>query len=297
MLFPFFGGKTRVAALVWEHLGNPELYVEPFAGSLAVLLARPDEPRTEIVCDLDGYIANFWRAIQNQWPEMQAHLTGLVSEIDLRAQHNHLLASREGLNEKLAADYTWCDARLAALWWMGISSYLGSGFGHRAARQRPHIDRSLKGAWATGMTDEKVEKVMRRIGHVIVLAGDWQDAWRRSATKAIINRFDRGVGVFLDPPYSGGKRATGLYAEDQHLNKDVTEWALDQPHHVRIVIAGYADEYPDLAAAGWDRIYWKAPNGYAQKDNSRRKAEVLYVRVPPFRRRRVTRANPAPVPG
>lgn len=40
--FPWFGGKSRAADLVWRALG-PDVsnYIEPFAGSLAVLLARP----------------------------------------------------------------------------------------------------------------------------------------------------------------------------------------------------------------------------------------------------------------
>lgn len=39
--------------MIWERLGDPVNYVEPFAGSLAVLLARPTEPRIETVNDLD----------------------------------------------------------------------------------------------------------------------------------------------------------------------------------------------------------------------------------------------------
>jgi hypothetical protein len=40
--FPYFGGKSIVAPRVWELLGpNLSRYVEPFAGSAAVLLARP----------------------------------------------------------------------------------------------------------------------------------------------------------------------------------------------------------------------------------------------------------------
>ena len=277
MLFPYFGGKAKIAPLVWHHLGDPELYIEPFAGSLAVLLSRPSTPRTEIAVDLDGLLVNFWRSIQRAWSEVNIYLTGSVAEIDLRAKHNALLEAREVVNDKLAADPDWCNPLLAAWWWEGISSYLGSGFGHRPARQRPHIDRSLKGAWANGMTDAKVEWVVRRLGNVVLIAGDWQDAWKRSATPAIINRFDRGVGVFLDPPYEGPRQA-GLYVEDQSLSRQVEVWCLEQPRHVKVVLAGYDNEYPGLKAAGWDMIPWKAPNGYAGKANQRRSAEVLYVK-------------------
>ena len=40
--FPYFSGKSRLAPAIWQRLGNPTVYVEPFAGSLACLLARPD---------------------------------------------------------------------------------------------------------------------------------------------------------------------------------------------------------------------------------------------------------------
>jgi hypothetical protein len=31
--FPWFGGKSRVAPLVWERFGDIAVYAEPFAGS------------------------------------------------------------------------------------------------------------------------------------------------------------------------------------------------------------------------------------------------------------------------
>ena len=39
--FPWYGGKSKVAKIVWERFGDTANYVEPFAGSLAVLLSRP----------------------------------------------------------------------------------------------------------------------------------------------------------------------------------------------------------------------------------------------------------------
>ena len=62
--FPYFGGKSIVAQLVWERLGDVANYVEPFFGSGAMLLGRPHEARIETVNDKDGFVANFWRALQ-----------------------------------------------------------------------------------------------------------------------------------------------------------------------------------------------------------------------------------------
>lgn len=62
--FPWFGGKRRVADIVWQALGDVDNYVEPFAGSLAVLLERPLDhggiaTGAETVNDKDAYVANF----------------------------------------------------------------------------------------------------------------------------------------------------------------------------------------------------------------------------------------------
>ena len=63
--FPYFGGKSKVADIVWRAFGNVPNYCEPFAGSLAVLLARPHAAKIETVNDLDCHIANFWRAVKS----------------------------------------------------------------------------------------------------------------------------------------------------------------------------------------------------------------------------------------
>ena len=64
--FPYFGGKRRAAPIIWAALGDPGGYVEPFAGSAAVLLARPafTGRRVETLNDADGWLVNTWRSIQ-----------------------------------------------------------------------------------------------------------------------------------------------------------------------------------------------------------------------------------------
>src|SRR6202040_598276 len=100
---PWFGGKSRVADLVWERFGYVPNYVEPFFGSGAVLLARPHEPCIETVNDLDCFVANFWRAVQ-QDPEAVAHWADSpVNEADLHARHQWL-ANREEFREKMKTD-------------------------------------------------------------------------------------------------------------------------------------------------------------------------------------------------
>lgn len=41
--FPYFGGKSKAAPEVWQAFGPVDNYVEPFAGSAAMLLAAPEQ--------------------------------------------------------------------------------------------------------------------------------------------------------------------------------------------------------------------------------------------------------------
>ena len=132
--FPYFGGKRRAAPIIWEALGDPAGYVEPFAGSLAVLLARPEFTgrRVETVNDMDGWLVNTWRAIQLDPSGVAAHAWGPVTEIDYHARLAWLQARRgDGLVSWLEGDPEAHDAK-AAGWWLyvmacGIGDPFGSG--------------------------------------------------------------------------------------------------------------------------------------------------------------------------
>ncbi len=125
--FPWFGGKSRVAHVVWDRFGDVRNYVEPFAGSLAVLLARPSEPKIETVNDLDCWIANFWRALAAD-PEKLADIADWpVNEADLHARHLWLVNQLE-FRERMKTDPDYFDVKIAAWWVWGISQLIGSGW-------------------------------------------------------------------------------------------------------------------------------------------------------------------------
>lgn len=126
--FPYFGGKSRIAALVWDRFGDPQNYVEPFAGSLAVPLARPTAPRIETVNDIDAFITNFWRAVTFD-PEATAQFADYpVSELDLHARHRWLVEHGNDMREKLRADPEFFDAMIAGWWVWGASCWIGGGW-------------------------------------------------------------------------------------------------------------------------------------------------------------------------
>ncbi len=174
--FPWFGGKSRVAHVVWDRFGDCDNYVEPFAGSLAVLLGRPGVPQTETVNDLDCFLANFWRSISND-PEGTAEWCDWpVNEADLHARHLWLV-NQEEFREKMKTDPAFFDAKIAGWWVWGISQWIGSGWCSRpdwtgrtnAGRADRGIFRKLPhlggghGGQGRGITTERVAGPSRQL--------------------------------------------------------------------------------------------------------------------------------------
>jgi hypothetical protein len=139
--FPWFGGKSRAAPLVWRALGRVRAYCEPFAGSLAVLLGNPDPPAVEVVNDLDAMVANFWRAVRAAPEDVAAHADWPVNEVDLHARHARLASWIPVVTRGCASDPDWYDARVAGWWVWGIAAWVGSGWCAEGAEwnAKPHL--------------------------------------------------------------------------------------------------------------------------------------------------------------
>ena len=126
--FPWFGGKSRAAPLIWQALGNVPNYVEPFAGSLAVLLQRPHASHLETVNDKDAFLANVWRALQADPEAVAAWCDRPVNEADQHAIHTWLVQQRETFTARLMGDPDYYDAKVAGWWLYGIACWIGSGW-------------------------------------------------------------------------------------------------------------------------------------------------------------------------
>ena len=127
--FPYWGGKQEIADAIWQRFGNTPNYIEPFFGSGAVLLARPlPFDGVESVNDIDGFIANFWRAVKHAPDEVAKWADQPVFENNLHAIHAWLVERKESLAPKLEGDPEWCDPKIAGWWCWGTCCWIGSGF-------------------------------------------------------------------------------------------------------------------------------------------------------------------------
>lgn len=126
--FQWFGGKGRVAPWIWAALGDVDNYVEPFAGSLAVLMRRPVDHQgsQETINDYDGFVANWWRSVKWSPDETAEHTNWPVTENDLNARRAWLAQIHPTLASKLEGDPDWHDAKIAGWWAWAQSATIGS---------------------------------------------------------------------------------------------------------------------------------------------------------------------------
>lgn len=305
--FPYFGGKRRAAPIVWDALGDVGGYVEPFCGSAAVLLNRPDfvGRRVETINDLDGWLINAWRSIQHAPALVAAYAVGPVSEVDYHARLAWLQERRGSeLVAWLEGSPTNYDPRAAAYWlyvtacgigdpfgpgpWRVVDGYLRDTSGTRdeestgVNRELPHlgdagrgIHRALPhlGDAGQGILENYLYTLQDRLANVRITCGTWTRVLKPSVTRATAG--PSTVGIFLDPPYT---TSPDLYAEASDVSHEVRDWCLTAPEEYRIVLAGYDTDHDELLAHGWRKELGRAGGGAGyNKDSKAGRRERLWM--------------------
>lgn len=278
--FPWFGGKSRAADLIWSRFGDIANYVEPFAGSLAVLLSRPHSSRTETINDLDCFVANFWRAVQSAPDEVAQWADGPVNEADLHARHRWLLAQLPTHRMRMEHEADYFDAKIAGWWVWGLCLWIGTGWcrqrGHGCPpdsnlpaappTQLPHLGDAGMGVHrkiphlgdaGRGGLIETFQQLQERLRRVRVACGDWSRilgdsvTWRHGTT-----------GILLDPPYADGEMEYA--AGGDGVAAECAAWAREngENRQLRIALCGLEGEH-DIP--GWECVPWKARGGYGSQ--------------------------------
>lgn len=280
--FPYFGGKGRVAKVIWSGLGEVANYVEPFAGSLAVLLANPQIPKIETVNDKDCFISNFWRAV-SQDPEGVAKFADYpVHEADLHARHKWLVSvATDDFRQQMNTDPDYYDLKIAGWWVHGQSSSIGNNWlNTKGLNSIPLL--SSAGGGINGLTyniQEDFIRLQKRLRRVRVCCGDWK---RILSPGIILNNKSLNekdiTGIFLDPPYLQGGRDK-VYKEEENIFKEVCEWSVENGNNLklRIVICGYDGDFifPD----NWKIFSWQTNGGMANAGNSRGKVNSAREKI------------------
>lgn len=267
--FPFFGKKAKIAPEVWARFGHVDRYIEPFFGSGAVLLGRPDAllqaQDAEIANDFDGLLTNAYRSIQYQ-PEKTAHYCDWpMYELDLVARSNWLAQHRDAITKRLRQDPEWCSPKAGGWWLWCACCWFGRGLAESKTRKHkmPAVSSIKRGL--IGDSDAAKATILRlsqRLRRVQVATGDWA----RVLTPAVLGRPDQTVGIFLDPPYGDADQRTGTVyqQEEADVGAATCKWALahGEQKNLKIALCGYEGEHdmPDT----WSVYAWEGHGAYGR---------------------------------
>jgi len=281
--YPWFGGKSRIAPLVWSRFGDVKSYVEPFFGGGAVLLAAPwPSSRYETVNDINAWLCNFWRAVKHDPDGVAEYASDPISELDLHARGDALFYKGVQLDDKgrimpdefverMRSDPEFYDVKIAGWWvwgqgaWIGVWGPKGK---QRVPRQVPHLNRG-QGVHRLGIYNpdlgqrESLRRYLRKLSsrfeRVRVCCGDWTRVVGKASTV-----FIGTTGIFLDPPYAAKRRSVAYDNDDFDLAHAVAAWAIehgDDPR-LRIAMCGYEGDY--RMPESWDCVSWTGTGGWSR---------------------------------
>ena len=233
---PYYGGKSRPDMRDWLLPKIPYikqgLYVEPFAGMLGVLLARP-KTKLEIVNDLDSNIANWWEVVREQPEELAWYIHNTTNCRQTFMKCFKGLKAGEFRDDKLK----WAWATYVSI---NYNVAHGTGVGGWAAHYTGGTGSKGKKLFA-----KYVQPMSDRLRHVMIEC--------RDALVILERVIDvENAVVYCDPPYfTADTTAYSMDAESLDLDK-MKELFLAQKG--KVAISGYGEEWDCL---GWERHEWK----------------------------------------
>jgi DNA adenine methylase len=253
----YYGSKATIADQIVRLLPAHLHYVEPFCGSLAVLLAKPAS-KLETVNDLDGELVTFWRMVRDRFEDLAR-----VAEFTPHARAEHRVAYERTEDELETARRVWIrltQGRSGTLRKTGWRYYVDP---HGTSISMPayldaYRDR-LPPAWRRLMS---VSLECRPALEVIAQYGQHPEAL-----------------LYVDPPYLGSTRGMTNYRLEMSGEADhATLAAALLAARAAVVLSGYQSPLYDELYAGWDRV--DIATGTGQGGTYEARTEVLWVNRP-----------------
>ncbi|MFJ2249410.1 DNA adenine methylase [Streptomyces sp. NPDC087862] len=241
--FPYYGAKARIAPWLVGHMPREHrVYVEPFAGSAAVLFARPRPAAHEVLNDLDGNVVTFFRMLRDRESELVRALTLTpYSREEYRSADLDASADIDDLE------------RARRFFVRTTQSFNAAG---AAAGKRASWSNGMRrgSSQATGVADvvDRLYAAAARLQTVVIE--------NRPAADVIALYDAPDVVLYCDPPYLDSTRSglrahkQGDYAHDTNTESDHRALA-DVLHGCRssVLLSGYGSSLYDELYGDWDR--------------------------------------------
>ena len=194
--FGWYGSKARLAPRIAEMAAAipHRVYVEPYAGSAAVLFRKPRSP-VEIINDIDGQVVNFFRVLRDR-------PAGLARACRLTP------CAREQYESDAECDAASDMERARRFWARCAQSFNSGGAGRRAGWGISAKPGSNDARSAAGLAAQ-LEAIAERLSGVFIEHCDTLDVIARYAGPDAL--------VYADPPYLSATRTGQTRSKKRRL--------------------------------------------------------------------------------
>lgn len=257
---PYFGGKITLAPKIAALLPPHSHYVEPYCGSLAVLLAKRLSP-FETVNDLDGHLVAFWRVLRDR-PDELARACALTP---------HSRAEQQSAYDLDDVD----ELEVARRVFVQLTQ------GRAGTRRRTGWRHYVKPRGGASMPDYLVGYLER-----IAPAAERLSAVSLECVPALDLIAKYGVEdevlLYVDPPYLGGTRSKSWDGYVHEMRDEASHRELAEALHAAraaVVLSGYASPLYDLDLyPNWTRVEF--PSFTGQGGTWANRTEVVWSNRP-----------------
>ena len=233
------GGKHYLAEK-YVRLMPPHIhYVEPYAGGLSVLLSKDPEGISEVVNDVYGHLASFWRVMQCpiQFPNFMRYCEATPFSQVCWNDAGAILEGWDGRDEALLAWAFFVHCR---------QSYAGrtQSFAPLTKRRTRRGMNEQTSAWLSAV--EGLPEIHKRLMRVVVLNKDGVE---------VIKSQDEATTLhFCDPPYVHETRTV----EDVYKYEMTNEKHMDLLDTIKqckgkVMLCGYKCSMYDRELSQWNR--------------------------------------------
>jgi DNA adenine methylase len=238
----YFGGKILLAERIVATFPAHGHYVEPFCGSLSVLLAKAPSPH-ETVNDLDGDLMTFWRVLRDQPAELER---ACALTPHSRAEQAASYGQVDGVGDLERARRVWVQLTQGRA---GVRTKTG---------WRHYQDPSNSTVGFPGYLSGYVSRIAPAAERLRAVSLECRPALD------VIADYGRheGVLLYVDPPYLGTTRSSGSYVvemTDEQQHRDLAD-AL-RGCKASVVLSGYHSPLYDDLFDGWERIEFDTSTG------------------------------------
>ena len=256
------GAKNRIADWICSYIPKHDVYVEPYAGSLAVLFNKK-RCHIETVNDLDGEIVNFFRVLRDS-PDALCRLINITPYS--RDEYKSAYEPADDSVERAR--------RLCIRCWMGF----GCGNLYMNGFKSGQQSNSPNPAKAWDKLPETLYLAAKRLKGVQI---------ENLPALELISRYDTAdVFMYIDPPYLHGTRKNYLYKHEMEDSEHEDLLKILVKHPGKIILSGYDNDLYNDYLSGWYKAYKRtnAECGLARTEvlwmNYRQDMQMTFADIP-----------------